>query len=198
MKKLLYLKGREMRLIIAIFILVIISGCAYIPKPKPVSSNGMFPANKTIKSEDVLVNKRISKDKKYKFVYLKETIKYSLVQEVRDGYSNVHRKALLDMGYENVYDTTQIQALFAKTGVKSPTYYPTEESLIKLQNKIGSILIVEINYEAENSEWDRYTIKASEPGGVLLFHVSHVPFVWSSFESEMIYPAFNELIKWSG
>lgn len=187
-----------MRLIIAIFILVIISGCAYIPKPKPVSSNGMFPANKNIKSEDVLVNKRISKDKKYKFVYLKETIKYSLVQEVRDGYSNVHRKALLDMGYENVYDTTQIQALFAKTGVKSPTYYPTEESLIKLQNKIGSILIVEINYEAENSEWDRYTIKASEPGGVLLFHVSHVPFVWSSFESEMIYPAFNELIKWSG
>jgi hypothetical protein len=179
--------------IVFLFCSIFATGCASIPKSSPIQTNGYFPTSKSV--DEKYISKKIAPSKQYKIVYLREIIKYSLLEEIKQGYRELHKKALIDMGYE-VYRPNEIVDFMKEQNINMDSSYADNESLKRLQDKVGDILVVEIYYEQENSEWDRYSIKASDLNKQTLFHLSYLPFVWSNFEKEMIYPAFNRLIDW--
>ncbi|KZN62131.1 hypothetical protein N473_21535 [Pseudoalteromonas luteoviolacea CPMOR-1] len=174
-------------------ILLSLIGCANIPQPLEVKSDGYFPASKEIDQQYLLTN--VKADKKYKIVFMREEISYRLRADIKEGYSTVHRQALLDMGF-TVYNSEELIKLMQNHNIKTDRFLVDYDAVKKLQKVVGDIMVVDIKYLPENKEWNRYTIKASNLSEEVYFHISFLPFTLSSYEKGMVYPAFNRFVDW--
>ncbi|TMN86237.1 hypothetical protein CWB72_20105 [Pseudoalteromonas phenolica] len=182
--------------IILIMALSFIVGCTV--KPLEINqSTGFFPTDSKVKEEDILINLKIDDIKKYKYVYLTQSLDTVQNMDSWRSYRALHTKSLSDIKLAQVVSTQELGDIAASKGLKRNFVSFDNAGLEEIAKHVGPFLRVHINYEPINSEWNRYTLEVYDPlEKQYVYKVSSVPLVLFSEEEEMIYPAFNSLISW--
>ncbi|WP_194868697.1 hypothetical protein [Pseudoalteromonas sp. PPB1] len=182
--------------ILSAILFIFLIGCTV--KPLTLNkSTGFFPANKTVSQEDVRVKLPIKGKSGYQFVYLSQYIKPELHDSIQESYRTLHTQSLSQLNMGKVLNSKQFKELMSQNGIDKKNVSFSNSGLTKLAKKVGPFLKIHIRLEAENSEWDRYTIEVFDPvQGKEVFNVSTVPLILFTTEKDMIYPSINELIKW--
>jgi len=108
------------------------------------------------------------------------------------------RNALAELGIKQVLNQGELEALVkAQPKLKDIPWIGDHLALKRVSDTVGPILMIECNSTSSGSAWRYVTLKISDVStGRTLLHIEQHKMVWTSVDSEALYPVLNVLRQW--
>ncbi|WOT04149.1 hypothetical protein [Shewanella youngdeokensis] len=185
------------RITLGVLFSMLLSGCAQSITPENIDSQTqLFPASTTL-SDNVSVGLEVAYRQHYQFVILDEQLSGDLDLDSVHHMQYIHTQALSEAGFNEVYDYSFLHNFIIANGLTEKNIGVDPDSLQQLANIMGPFLVVRVDHYSERPDWQTYRLTAFDPlAGVVVFELSKEHLVQANPATEMIYPTWNEFLKW--
>ena len=184
---------------ILIFPFIILTSCAsHLPLPMD-KLTGYFPASKKLSKEKITVSVKTKDLPKYAFLNLRIDMG-SYTSSVDDEAKELINDAFTKIGFLKIIKDHELRSL---TEIATPNVNIVDINNIRVLNeaskKLGRFLVAEVIFRnAVTTSGKRlFKIRLIDPYiGTIVFSAENITNVWESFQKELYYPVFNEVLDW--
>ena len=154
--------------------------------------SGQYPASRQVEPGGILVFKTGQDPRDFPIIILSTKSNYHPTK-----FAFQTRSALSQSGFANVYTWEEFRKLSADRGMAIDYEVLNTEAIRKFSATYSPVLIVNASFNLLGNSRCNSTINVTEGRTTTsLLEVDYSAYVWNSWDSEGIYPVFNELRKW--